>query len=173
MVERRLLFRGSGRLSRVGAGVAIAASALLLVACGGSSGPNSEEIARLKRQGAEHVHKEERLRKLEKELKHIKKGPQPAASVPQRTEPDRSSPTPAPVPTPSSGLESCGGELEVNSYTTCPFAEDVENDYFEEIGSGSGSIEAYSPVTEIFYVMYCTSSPHECTGGKNAAVYFP
>jgi hypothetical protein len=78
-----------------------------------------------------------------------------------------------PVPAPTPSIESCGGELEVNSDTTCPFAENVEDDYFAEIGSGSGSIEAYSPVTETFYVMYCTASPHECTGGHNAAVYFP
>jgi hypothetical protein len=143
---------------------------LVLVACGGS-GPNEEEVARYKRQGAEHVHKEERLRKLEKELKHIKNKGQGGSAVPPRTEsaPPGSVPAPAPAPT----KESCGGELEVNSNTTCPFAANVEAEYFAEIGSGSGSIEAYSPAREQVYVMFCTGSPHECTGGDNAAVYFP
>jgi len=147
----------------------LSACVVLLAACGGGSGPSQEEIAHFKKQGAEHVHKEERLRKLEKELKHIKHKGGGSESVPLRTESGSASPAPAPAPT----QEGCGGELEVNSYTTCPFAEDVESAYFAEIGSGSGSVEAYSPVTHQTYVMYCTGSPHECTGGNNAAVYFP
>lgn len=145
----------------------LASCALALAACGGSSSPNQEEIAHFKKQGAEHVHKEERLRKLEKELKHIKHKGDGGETAPVRTESGPTAPASAPA------QESCGGELKVNSYTTCPFAEDVEDAYFAEVGSGSGNIEAYSPVTHQTYVMYCTGSPHECTGGNNAAVYFP
>jgi hypothetical protein len=118
------------------------------------------------------VHKEERLRKLEKEVKHIKHH-HSTENVPPRVEPNGSGSTAPPAPAPSPGVESCGGELEVNSYTTCPFAENVEHDYYAEIGSGSGTVDAYSPAKDQFYVMYCTASPHECTGGTNAAVYFP
>lgn len=147
--------------------VVLSACAVSLAACGGGSGPSQEEIQHFKKQGAEHVHKEERLRKLEKELKHIKHKSGEGGSAPPRTESTSAPPAPAPT------RESCGGELEVNSYTTCPFAEDVEEAYFAEVGSGSGSVEAYSPVTHQTYVMYCTGSPHECSGGNNAAVYFP
>lgn len=138
---------------------------LLLAACGGSSGPSEEQVAHFKRQGAEHVHKEERLRRLERELRNVKHGG--SAPVVARNE---SSPPATPS---TSSREGCGEELEVNSYTTCPFAENVKEAYFEEIGSGSGYVSAYSPVTHKDYSMYCTDSPHECTGGHNAAVYFP
>lgn len=151
-----------------GIAVIVGISSLVFMACG-SSGPSQDDIARYKKEGAEHVHKEERLRKLEKELKHIKTKRQEGSAVPLRIESAPSAPGPAPAPT----KESCGGELEVNGNTTCPFAENVKEAYFAEIGSGSGSIEAYSPAREQTYVMYCTGSPHECTGGDNAAVYFP
>lgn len=158
---------GRSRLRRlpVAIAVSVALMGMLAAACGGSGGVSPEEEARLKKQGAEHVHKEERLRKLEKELKHIKNTGSSAA--PPRDESNRPS-TPSP-----SVRESCGGELEVNSYTTCPFAENVRDAYFSEVVSGSGYVEAWSPVTEEFYAMSCSGSPHECTGGNNAAVYFP
>ena len=35
-------------------------------------------------------------------------------------------------------------------------------------------VTAFSPATNRSYTMYCTtSSPHVCTGGTDAAVYFP
>ncbi len=68
---------------------------------------------------------------------------------------------------------SCGGGISVNSVTTCPFAQNVEQGYYEQVGSGSGSVEAYSPVTHRSYLMTCSDAPHECTGGDNAVVYFP
>jgi hypothetical protein len=69
---------------------------------------------------------------------------------------------------------SCGGSLSVGPNTTCEFAQNVENDYYAEIGSGSGTVDSYSPAKDRYYSMYCTSgSPHECTGGNNASVYFP
>jgi hypothetical protein len=143
----------------------LAAIPLTLGGCGGSSSPNQEEIAQFKKQGAEHVHKEVRLRRLERELRHIKHGGTSSGGAPAEGSPGTS------TSAPSRG--SCGGELEVNSATTCPFAENVENAYYAEISSGSGNVEAWSPVTERNYVMYCTASPHECTGGNNAVVYFP
>ena len=54
------------------------------------------------------------------------------------------------------------------------FAANVEADYYSEVGSGSGSVYSYSPTTGRYYTMYCSSgSPHECTGGNDASVYFP
>jgi hypothetical protein len=136
----------------------------VLNACGGGSDASQEEINKARKQAANHVHKEVRLRKLEKELRHIKGGGSPSASPPQSG---------APAPSTSTGPSSCGEELSVGPATTCPFAANVKSAYFSEIGSGSGSVEAYSPVTGKYYSMYCTASPHQCTGGNNASVYFP
>ena len=65
----------------------------------------------------------------------------------------------------------CGGGLVVGPNTSCAFAENVQAEYYR---SGAGWISVHSPVTNRTYNMYCTSSsPHVCTGGNNAAVYFP
>jgi hypothetical protein len=68
-------------------------------------------------------------------------------------------------------LSDCGGGLSVGPNTSCPFAENVHAEYDR---SGPGWINVYSPVTGRTYSMYCTGgSPHVCTGGNDAAVYFP
>jgi Glucodextranase, domain B len=65
----------------------------------------------------------------------------------------------------------CGGTLTVGPNTSCAFAANVRSQYDR---SGPGWIAVFSPVTNRTYNMYCTgSSPHVCTGGNNAAVYFP
>ena len=52
-----------------------------------------------------------------------------------------------------------------------PSSTNVQTEYYL---SGPGWISVDSPVTNLTYDMYCTSSsPHVCTGGNNAAVYFP
>jgi hypothetical protein len=137
-----------------------------LVACG-SSGPNQEELSRAKKEAANHVHKEDRLRRLEKELKEVHKQGKTASSAPN--------PAPSPAPTPvSEGPTSCGGDLTAGPSTSCPFAENVRAEYEDEIGVGSGSITAYSPANNEVYEMFCTAgSPHECTGAIDASVYFP
>jgi hypothetical protein len=136
-----------------------------LVACG-SSGPNQEELARAKKEAANHVHKEDRLRRLEKELKEVHKGAKPNTATPN--------PAPSPAPAPAqSSHSSCGGSLSVGPDTTCEFAENVEREYEREIGSGSGSVIAYSPANNENYEMVCSAAPHECTGAINATVYFP
>lgn len=65
---------------------------------------------------------------------------------------------------------SCGGDLTVGPNTSCAFAANVRSEYNR---SGPGWISVFSPVTNRSYNMFCTtSSPHVCTGGNNAAVYF-
>lgn len=65
----------------------------------------------------------------------------------------------------------CGNQLTVGPDTTCSFAENVRSKYEQE---GPGTYEIYSPVTEKTYSMTCSSgTPVVCTGGNNAAVYFP
>jgi hypothetical protein len=72
---------------------------------------------------------------------------------------------------PRYSMGECGGGLVVGPNTSCAFAENVRAEYYR---SGAGWISVYSPVTDRTYNMYCTSSsPHVCTGGNNAAVYFP
>ncbi len=67
-------------------------------------------------------------------------------------------------------LGDCGGGLLVGPNTSCVFAENVQAEYYR---NGAGWISVYSPVTDRTYNMYCTGgSPHACTGGNNAAVYF-
>ena len=65
----------------------------------------------------------------------------------------------------------CGGGVSVGPNTSCSFAYNVRDEYNS---SGSSVIRVFSPATGRTYTMYCTSgSPHQCTGGNNAAVYFP
>jgi hypothetical protein len=68
-------------------------------------------------------------------------------------------------------LGNCGGDLSAGPNTSCGFAENVRTAYRQ---SGSSVVTAFSPATGKTYTMYCTtSSPHVCTGGNDAAVYFP
>jgi hypothetical protein len=65
----------------------------------------------------------------------------------------------------------CGNGLSVGPSTSCAFAVSVRDAY---ASSGSAVVRAYSSTTGQSYTMYCTgTSPHVCTGGNNAAVYFP
>jgi hypothetical protein len=65
----------------------------------------------------------------------------------------------------------CGGGLLVGPNTSCAFGANVQAKYYRV---GAGWITVYSPVTGRNYDMYCTGgSPVVCTGGNDAAVYFP
>jgi hypothetical protein len=67
----------------------------------------------------------------------------------------------------------CGGSGLAVANQTCRFAANVKADYYSKIGSGSGSVFSYSPIDGQSYMMHCTAdSPHVCTGGNNATVYF-
>jgi hypothetical protein len=78
--------------------------------------------------------------------------------------------TPAAPSPATAGPTTCGGGLSAGPNTSCPFAELVRASY----PGSSNSFEVYSPVTDEVYTMSCTtSSPHTCTGGNNASVYFP
>ncbi len=144
------------------------ALAAALSACG-SSGASQDELDQARTEGATQAKQQAKIEGIEKELQSLKHGGH--ASNRSNTYPPG---TTAPGTTGGSGGSSCGGELSVGANTTCAFAENVENDYFSDIGSGSGSVVSYSPVTGKLYTMYCTAGePHECTGGNNASVYFP
>jgi hypothetical protein len=138
---------------------------LFASACG-SSGASQDEINEARTEGAKEAQQRLKLQHIEKELHSLKKHGGAA----------NQNPTPATgesAPTPSGGT-SCGGTLSVGPNTTCGFAANVESDYYSEIGSGAGSVYSFSPTTGRYYSMYCTAgSPHQCTGGHNASVYFP
>lgn len=76
------------------------------------------------------------------------------------------------IPWPPSGATAtCGSTIAVNSVTSCEFAENVADAYWS---NGTGTVYAYSPVTNVEYKMYCQLSQASvvvCTGGKNAVVY--
>lgn len=73
-------------------------------------------------------------------------------------------------PPPLSGSNNCGNGLTAGANTSCPFAENVRSEYNR---SGAGVLEVFSPTTGQTYRVYCTAtSPHVCTGGNNASVYF-
>lgn len=144
--------------------------ALSLAACG-DSGTSQDELDQARTEGAKEAKQQAKIEQIERELKAVKKG----GGVKS---------TPGGAPNGSSayyddyngsgGSSTCGGELSVGPSTTCPFAENVQAAYFEEVGSGSGTVLAYSPVTDTTYEMYCTAgSPHVCTGGNDASIYFP
>jgi hypothetical protein len=144
--------------------IAIVASASL-AACGGG-GASSEELAKAAHKGAAHRAEQERLRKLEKELKEVHNG---------NVGTNPGVPNPAPTTTTAPPTNSnCGNELTAGPDTTCEFAENVRTEYEYEIGSGPGKVTAYSPANETVYEMFCTAgSPHECSGAIDATVYFP
>lgn len=142
---------------------AVIAVALGLAACG-DSGSSQEELDRARTEGAKEARQQAKIEQIERELKAVKKGGGGSTGERGVNYDDGA----------SGGSSTCGSELSVGPSTTCPFAENVRSAYFEELGSGSGTVIAYSPVTNTTYELYCTAgSPHVCTGGNDASVYFP
>lgn len=163
-------YRSDSRLHRVKFSafslLALAILSLGLAACG-DSGASQDELEAARKQGASKARQQQKIQEIEKELKNLKKAKTGGTAAAGGTA----------TPAESSSVASsgnCGGSLSANENTTCGFAENVEGAYYEEVGSGSGVVFAYSPTTGQTYSMYCTAgSPHECTGGNDAAVYFP
>lgn len=163
-----------------------AAVALALSTFGSGSGNRQTKLTLVRHQTAAHIHHEDRLRALEREVQRARSQARDVrltistVGVPSSTAPvyttshDGSAYDPNVYPqasTTSGG--SCGGRISVNSVTSCLFASNVAATYFNQIGAGSGSVDAYSLATHRSYVMRCTEAPHECTGGDDAVVYFP
>jgi hypothetical protein len=142
----------------------LAAIAFTVSSCGGS-GASQDELNEARTEGAKEAAQQAKIEKIEGQLKSLKHG---------HGAPNGSNTSGSSTPASGDGSGNCGGSLSVGPNTTCGFAENVEYEYFAEIGTGSGTVTAYSPVTERLYSMYCTAGePHECTGGNNATVYFP
>ena len=143
----------------------VAALAILVAGCG-DDGASEEEL----RDARNDARQEERLKQLEREAKERDRG---RPSTPPGDD-DANPPPPSSSPPPSSGggQRACGGGVSAGPNTSCVFAREVRRAY--EAGGGSSTVEAYSAATGQTYTMTCTSgSPHVCTGGNNATVYFP
>jgi hypothetical protein len=137
--------------------------------CGG--GTSSQDLAKARAEGAaaerqkeaareqsrKEAQLEARVKALEKEIQRMAKQPKKAASTAKSN--------------PLSSATSCGSNLSVGSNTTCAFAQNVEDAWYSA-GGGSTVVEAYSPVTHLYYVMNCTAGvPTICRGGNSAVVY--
>jgi hypothetical protein len=151
-------------IGALGVAFALALASIGFAACGGSSGSSQEELDRARKEGVAEARQQAKIEKIEGQLKALKNGQANGTT----TTPSGGSGSGA------SGPASCGGDVSVGHATTCEFARDVEAEYRTTIGSGSGTIYAYSPATGRTYAMYCTAGePHICTGGNEASVYFP
>jgi hypothetical protein len=67
----------------------------------------------------------------------------------------------------------CGGGVTAGPNTSCPFAKNVREEYFEVPGD-SVEVDVFSPVTGQSYTMACVRSGDRvtCRGGNNAVVTF-
>jgi hypothetical protein len=145
-----------------------AASAVvaLLVGCGSDDSPSQAELEEARSEGARAARQSERIKRLEQEVRE--QGQEGGSTSEEEAPP---APPPGGPSAGTAGTTNCGGGLSVGPNTSCPFAQNVRSEYE---ASGSSTVRAFSPATGETYVMSCTSdSPHVCTGGNNASVYFP
>lgn len=136
---------------------ALLLSGATVVGCGEDS-PSDAELREARQEGAQAA----RLRELERELRQQERRQNSGGGTSAGSAPAGSST--------SGGRTSCDGNLSVGPNTSCPFAQNVRSAY-----PGSDTpFQVYSSVTGQTYTMRCTTgSPHVCTGGNNASVYFP
>jgi hypothetical protein len=144
---------------------------VILGGCGDSTNEKrlqQDQIERAKREAAHQARVEERQRQQTRELKR-----EVAKLKHDRGRKGSAAPATGSAPVQPGGTHSCGGGLYVGPNTSCGFAENVRGAY---AGSGGGNVTvtAFSPATDRDFAMSCTGgSPHVCTGGNNASVYFP
>jgi hypothetical protein len=146
-----------------------------LAACGG--GASKAEIAEAEKHGRQEKAEKEKERKLEREIQKLKdeRREEKKRKKEKQTQPDHgAAPEPSAPPAPStpSGTD-CGEGVVAGPETSCGFALETRNEYETYIGSGPGTVEAYSDANETWYSMTCTAAPHACSGAISATVYFP
>ncbi len=145
-------------------GIVLAAGGL--AACGGSGDASEAELDRARAEAAEQARQSERIHQLQKEVKDLDGNGRGGGSASSGSSAGSGGGS-----VPTSGTNSCGNGVSVGPNTTCPFAFNVADAYRS---SGSNVVDVYSPVTGKTYTMTCSSgSPHVCTGGNDASVYFP
>lgn len=165
--------------------VGLALAAGLLVACGGLS---QEDLDRAREAGASEAAsraaEQQRTEELEQQVEELKQEKQENAAEARRAErraikaerrAARNQNSSGGGSTSTSGsATACGDGIYAGANTSCAFAMNVVGEYGSN--PGASTIEAYSPVTGQYYLMSCGTAAnggHVCTGGNNAAVYFP
>ena len=174
--------RFSGRFALMVVVVLIAG--MSLTACGGGSSTlaqqEKEQAEEHGREEAQERAKEKRLElklsKLERENGQAKKRhrEKERRELKERNEGVTPPPSTESTPPPSSEGTDCGGGTIAGPETSCGFAINTRAEYEAYVGSGSGSVEAWSEANSQYYDMYCTEGArHECSGAISATVYWP
>lgn len=136
----------------------------------GSGDDSAKELSKQEelRQAREDGESKARIRQLEKEVREKKQGGGGGTATAGGSSSSSGGNSSSAG---GGGRQACGGDLSVGANTSCSFAGSVRDEFNR---SGPGTIDAYSPATGRAYTMSCTAtSPHVCTGGNNASVYFP
>lgn len=138
-----------------------------LAACSGDD-ISQAELERERADAAQNARQGAEIKALQRELKSKEAAGSAAGS--------NSGAAPSPAQTPASGeipgeARYCGSAYGAGS-ASCPFAENVSDDYF---ASGeSGSFTSYSPTTGLTYTVTCNGdNPTVCTAGRAAVIYIP
>ena len=141
-----------------------------LSACGSSdNGASQQEIDQAKREAAAQQKLKDKQAQLEKELQDLKKQTNNNSGSSGSKSNGGSSNSGSTTTTPSGA--SCGAGVTAGANTSCAFALNVAQAYFDA-GGGSPTVSVYSPVTRQNYSMNCTAgAPTVCRGGNNATVY--
>jgi hypothetical protein len=140
-----------------------------LAACGDDDSATEARIERERREAARIARQEEKIKQLEREAREARK-----ERNRNRNKSDGSSGGSGSSGSSGALSKECGGSVSANNVTSCPFAQEVRNAYFRDIGSGGGTVSAYSSARSQYFDMSCTGgSPHSCTGGQGAEVRFP
>ena len=154
-----------------------------LAGCGGSSADqqrlDQEKLEAARQDGARQARMEAQAKQaeqdtadLKKQIADLKKDKDKSSSSSSSRTTTREVAASAPAASSSVSGTSCGSGTYVNSVTTCPFAENVRSEFYDE--DEDSTISVFSPVTDRSYSIYCTQgSPHVCTGGNSARVTFP
>jgi hypothetical protein len=163
--------------------VLVSVGSLVLTGCSGAS---SSQLAGARQSGIDAQAQKDAIQRqqdsqaalqaqidqLQAAAKKARLARRKAAIAAQRRKAARPAPSPSPPPSPpASGETSCNGNVSVGANTTCAFAINVESAYYQS-GGGYSTVDVYSPVTGLDYIMSCVPGvPVVCRGGNNAVVY--
>lgn len=147
-------------------GAVLICAAVVLAACGGDEISQAElereraDAAQSARQQAEIKDLRQELQRGEPERPASESGDQAAAAPPPSS--------PGQIP---SDARYCGSAYGAGT-ASCPFVENVNDDY--HASGGSGSFTSYSPTTDLTYAVTCNGTdPTVCAAGRGAVIYIP
>lgn len=150
----------------------VVAVAAIAAGCGGGDETASQqELNQAYKEGqqaaqdqAAQARTNRQLQNVKKKLQDIKNGDSGDGATTTTTS-GSSSPT-------TGATSSCGSGVGAGPNTSCAFAQNVANAYYDS--GGQTSLDVYSPTTGQTYTMTCTpGSPTVCRGGNDASVYVP